>query len=77
MTDSTISKKTFSELIQDAIQREKHTGIEFCTSCAKDMNFSSKLHVDHPARYVGGAYYVDGSGQICAACAAKESDNKK
>ena len=62
--------QSFSQLLDEAIERERRTGIEICTSCARDMTVPSLLHVDHPARYVGGAYYCEG-GQTCASCAAK------
>ncbi len=67
--------KTFARLLDEALAREKATGVEICTSCAKDMDFPSSLHVDHPARSAGGAYYCEG-GQTCASCAAKEKFHK-
>jgi hypothetical protein len=70
-TGNTQDQKTFSERLAEAIAREKRTGIEFCTSCANDVDFTSSLHVDHPTRYRNGAYYNEG-GQTCALCAAEE-----
>jgi hypothetical protein len=71
-----VMEKTFSERLNEAIAREKRTGIEFCTTCANEMDFSSSLHIDNPARYKNGAYYVEGGGQTCAFCARDEANAK-
>ena len=41
---------------------------EFCMQCLKRMKFSKFLQVDHPDRFIGGAMYIDGCGQVCASC---------
>ncbi len=68
-----MKRKTFSELLDEAIAREKRTGLEFCSSCAKWLHFRSSLHIENPVRYIDGAYYVEGGGQTCAECAKKEN----
>jgi|GEM_PF-5260563 len=75
-TDQLASAKPFSVRLDEAIARERATGIEICTSCARDMDFPSSLHYEHPTRSVNGAYYCEG-GQTCATCAAAQRQNQK
>ncbi len=44
---------------------------EFCVLCSRKLGFSSLLHINSPVRQEGGAYYVEGGGQVCALCAVK------
>ncbi|OGZ04714.1 MAG: hypothetical protein A2845_05485 [Candidatus Lloydbacteria bacterium RIFCSPHIGHO2_01_FULL_49_22] len=63
--------------IEEAVRRMEQTGEEFCVSCGRGMGFSAmNTHVDHPVRYENGARYVEGSGQVCGDCAAKEDAKK-
>jgi hypothetical protein len=57
-----------AQVIDEAIERAKKTGIEICTSCGRDMGFPTALHVDHPKRFEGGAHFNEG-GQSCPTCA--------
>ncbi len=41
---------------------------EYCTHCFKRLGFAKSLHIHSPQRYIGGAFYVEGSGQVCGEC---------
>jgi hypothetical protein len=45
------------------------TSEESCSNCGKKLGFLECAHRDDPVRWMGGAVYVDGAGQLCPDCA--------
>jgi hypothetical protein len=61
-----------SDLVSAAIERSKMSGEEFCNLCGEGMKFPLTTHIDEPIRYKNGAFYTEGVGQTCAACAVSK-----
>lgn len=57
-----------------AILRSRETGEEFCNVCGEGMKFPLGTHIDDPVRRKNGAYYTEGAGQTCAACATPQAE---
>lgn len=57
--------------LENAVERSNLTGKEFCVVCHAEQSYPLSTHIEDPRRFVGGAYYVECSGQVCAECAQK------
>ena len=62
--------KSLSEVITEALERSKRTGMEVCTSCGVDMGYPISVPADSVIRMRGGAIYGAG-GQTCGPCAKR------
>jgi len=60
-----------------ALFKQRQAGSEeFCSVCFSLMGFSKERNIEDPIRFMGGAAYIRGVGQVCHDC-NKEAPKEK